>query len=437
MLDAVEPLLRKTTQLEEFEWKCYLVPLTTTIPALLQINSLTSLSIECPMKRHGYRFKENRALENQICQFKNLRSFNIREIWTPNLASARRIARVLINSPNLTSFSISLDELRCEAWDRDNETLITEEDEVFWENEEKDLEIIDYFSAICQEFRSPSQDPSTGKLLSLPINDSVPPISLLSLAKLELGTCCILTKDIHLLTDTSVLEHVFIGNSAKRMFASSSPYSFTSSALGAIAQMAPKLRSAQFDTFDYDCDATGIDLKKDFPALDSFYARDEYEGVVQELAKCGGLDAQSGQWKRLALGNPESDQISELDDEFETLLSGLILKCVRLTHLRVGLTWKDMPLLLSSLTKLPELKEVHLTVKGTEKSNLQPMRDYSVQEMFDHHSNVQIVSMVKSEPEGISDRECWRRRWGGLQMVSKEELELLNRDGFPRTLTDY
>ncbi|PVH78368.1 hypothetical protein DL98DRAFT_656238, partial [Cadophora sp. DSE1049] len=165
------------------------------IPALLQLKSLISLSIECPMKRDVYRFVENRALENLICQFRSLRSLNIHGIWTPNLASARRIARILLNSPKLTSLSISLDELRCEAWESNSETLLTEEDEAFWENEEQDLEIVDFFSAICQEFRFPTQDPSTGKLLPHPIDDSVPATPLLSLTRLDLGTCCILTKD--------------------------------------------------------------------------------------------------------------------------------------------------------------------------------------------------------------------------------------------------
>ena len=323
-------------------WNCYLIPLTTLIPGLLQLNSLANLSIECPMKTETYRFVENRTFENLICQFRNLRSLQIHAIWTPNLASAKRIARVLINSPKLEYLSISLDELRCEAWERDEEILLTEEDETFWENEDHDLEVVDYFSAICREFRFPTQDPTTGTPRSAPNDGMVLATPLLSLARLDLGICCLLTKDIHLLTDISFLERIYIGNIALRMFASSSPYSFTSSALSALAQSAPNLRSVRFDTFDYDCDVTGLDIRKDFPALDSFYASEEYEGVVAELSKCGGLGSQAGQWRRLALGNSGDDQVSELDDEFETLLSGLILKCVSLTHLRVGLKWKDM-----------------------------------------------------------------------------------------------
>ncbi|KAK0104892.1 hypothetical protein ONS95_005157 [Cadophora gregata] len=435
MLGAIESLTRKLPRLEQFQWNCYLLPLTTIVPALLQLKSLTSLCIECPMKRDIYRFVENRALEEQICKFQNLQSLTIHGIWTPNCASARRIARVLINSPKLTSLSLSLDELRCEAWERNNETIINEEDEAFWENEEQDIEILDYFPAICREFRTPTQDPSTGKLQSVEI--LLPTTALLSLTKLELGACCILTEDIHLLTNTSVLEHIYIENVAQGIFASSSPYSFSNSALSALAKSAPKLQSIRFDTFDYDCDATGLHLQTDFPALDSFYVRDEYEGLVEELARSGGIEFHAAHWRRLALGNPEDNQISELDDEFETLLSGLIVNCVHLTHLRVGLRWNDMSLLLQCLTKLPQLREIHLTVKANNESDLQPMHDYLVQDMFQHHPGLRIASMIKSEPAGISRRECWRRRWDGLQSVSREEIHLMNRDGFPRTLTDY
>ncbi|KAK0115028.1 hypothetical protein ONS96_013499 [Cadophora gregata f. sp. sojae] len=337
--------------------------------------------------------------------------------------------------PRLEQFHLSLDELRCEAWERNNETIINEEDEAFWENEEQDIEILDYFPAICREFRTPTQDPSTGKLQSVEI--LLPTTALLSLTKLELGACCILTEDIHLLTNTSVLEHIYIENVAQGIFASSSPYSFSNSALSALAKSAPKLQSIRFDTFDYDCDATGLHLQTDFPALDSFYVRDEYEGLVEELARSGGIEFHAAHWRRLALGNPEDNQISELDDEFETLLSGLIVNCVHLTHLRVGLRWNDMSLLLQCLTKLPQLREIHLTVKANNESDLQPMHDYLVQDMFQHHPGLRIASMIKSEPAGISRRECWRRRWDGLQSVSREEIHLMNRDGFPRTLTDY
>ncbi|KAH6718809.1 hypothetical protein BKA61DRAFT_596273 [Leptodontidium sp. MPI-SDFR-AT-0119] len=434
LLEVLEACIEKAIRLEEFSWSCFFIPQPTTAPLLLQLNCLTSLSVLCPMKRNGYGFVANRAFEEQISQFKNLRSFEISNIWIPNNASARRIARVLINSPKLTHLGISLDEDRCQSWERGDDSIIAEdEDEIFFDEEEHDLEIVDYFSAICQEFDFPTHDPSTGEPVPATVFNSMPSTPLLSLRKLDLGSFCILTNHIHVLTDTSILEHIFIENGANNMFAMSSPYSFSNSALAAMARQAPNLRSVHFGSFDYDCDATDIDLRSDFPALDSFYVRDEYDGVVAELSKCGGL---KGQWKRLALDNPDERVISELDDEFHTLLSGLILKCENLTHLRVGLKWKDMPLLLSSLAKLPHLNELHLTTFLGEKPHRQSMREFLVQDIFIHHPGLQIASMVKVDYRSRSRRVCWRRRWDGLEVVSMEELKLLNRDGFPRMMND-
>ncbi|KAG4430108.1 hypothetical protein IFR05_014406 [Cadophora sp. M221] len=432
LLKALEASIEKATKLEE--WTCFFIPLLTTAPLLFQLDCLTNLSITCPMKTRRYGFLANRAFEEQISQFKNLLSFEIYNIWIPNNASARRIARVLINSPKLTYFGISLDEDRCRAWERGYESITADdEDEIFFNEEEQDLEILDYFPAICQEFNCPTHDPSTGEPILATVFNSTPSTSLLSLRNLGMGSLCALTNHIHLLTNTSVLEQIFIENGADNMFAMSSPYSFSDPALTAIARQAPNLQSVHFGTFDYDCDATGIDLQRDFPALDSFSARDEYDGVVAELSKCGGL----GQWRRLALDNPDERIISELDDEFQTLLSGLILKCEDLTHLRVGLKWKDMPLLLSDLVKLSHLKELHLTAFLGEDTHRQSMRDFSVQEIFMHHPGLQITSMVKIDYRiHPYPRLCWRRRWDGLERVSTEELKLLSRDGFPRTMND-
>ena len=95
------------------------------------------------------------------------------------------------------------------------------------------------------------------------------------------------------------------------------------------------------------------------------------------------------------------------------------------------------PLLLTSLTKLRHLEEIHITVFLDKPSHLKAMLEFSVTDIFNFHSTLHVVSLAKVNRKArFYPRVCSRRRWDGLEKVSMEELKLLNRDGFPRMMND-
>lgn len=106
----------------------------------------------------------------------------------------------LRNSPKLESYSLSLDEDRLHFWEfsdiYDNGKDLTAE----WGAEDRDFEIKRFFPVLCQEYELTLRD-NSDKTEDPRMNLS--PTLRLSLKKLDLGTCCLLTVHAHLLTNTA------------------------------------------------------------------------------------------------------------------------------------------------------------------------------------------------------------------------------------------
>lgn len=190
--------------------------------SLKAIESLADLSIVLPGMSQGCGLQKYKETETRLSGFQNLKSFSLHGLWVPNLSAIRRITPILRNSPNLESLTLSLDEDRLHFWEfREIEYDDDADPTGEWAAEDNDFEIRDFFAMLCLDFRSPPQLHSDGNA----IRESHPEIFIsevedgesthmprLSLKKLDLGISCILTKHIHLLTNSEVLEELAIAN---------------------------------------------------------------------------------------------------------------------------------------------------------------------------------------------------------------------------------
>jgi hypothetical protein len=75
---------------------------------LSKLNKMTVLHIHIPKKRGILRFAANRELGDKISKFKSLKSSEITGRWFPNSGAVKRMAKPLVDRPNLRFVVISL-----------------------------------------------------------------------------------------------------------------------------------------------------------------------------------------------------------------------------------------------------------------------------------------------------------------------------------------
>ena len=163
-----------------------------------------------------------------------------------------------------------------------------EDQEGEWAVEDKNFETPDFFQILCLEYRSASaatvsegEDPYEHPPFTRP----------LSLKRLDMGIGCIVSKHIHILTDTRVLEELAISNRDLKIRGDCNPYKMAyltvpfMPALAPIKGIAPNLPRVSFENFEYGIDAKGIDMWRDFPQLSGLVVGEVEETLEEDLKR--------------------------------------------------------------------------------------------------------------------------------------------------------
>lgn len=277
-------------------WKAPLSPCITEY--LTSIPTLRHVSIRWP-KGYGIIDSEHR--------FKNLTSFEVYDVRPPWRHLSKEIAIVLVNSPALRTFGVS-------AASGGSQPL-------------------ELFSAICQSYSTESSEVSSTGQQDLSSADHTPgtsPNRPLSLTKLHLGNKALLQHDVHLLTDTSVLEELYISNTTNKDYGFD-VYARREAPLSFFATRSPNLRSLTLDILRALIDAGDIKLARDFPSLCELTILHSDIWTWIEIMNVGGAGPEIDMWKRLALGAPDVYEEGAFRQDFSVVLAS----STRLTHLAI------------------------------------------------------------------------------------------------------
>jgi hypothetical protein len=108
-----------------------------------------------------------------------------------------------------------------------------------------------------------------------------------------MGIGCVVSKHIHMLTDTRVLEELAISNRDLKIWGDCNPYKMAHlavpfiPALAPIKRIAPNLPGVNFENFEYGIDGKGIDMWQYFPELSELVVGQVEETLEKDLKKCG------------------------------------------------------------------------------------------------------------------------------------------------------
>jgi hypothetical protein len=116
-----------------------------------------------------------------------------------------------------------------------------------------------------------------------------------------------LTEAIHVMTDTSTLEHIKINNNSDTLWPRISPYREFEPPLSVLAGRAYNLRSAHFTGFYYTEDGKGVELPRDLPSLSELLIESADGGVANDI-----IELESGESVREAVEIPRFRQTESL-----------------------------------------------------------------------------------------------------------------------------